>query len=105
MSKVPVSRPAFARIGFILKKLLDARGPITAESLAREWEVSRKCIERDIETLRNMGVNIKSHMEGYACVGIWLDAEICCPLCETTIKAEIVQPALSQKKRKELGLK
>lgn len=75
------NRSAWLRVMWVYGRLLTSKRPLTAKQLAEEWETSIKSIQRDIETLRQVGLDIKSNRDGY-CYGLGysLLTKIC-PMC------------------------
>ncbi len=74
------ARPMFTRLQMVCAALANARQGITARQLAAICEVDRKTIYRDIDALRQMGVQVDSKHDGFPIVGYALHASTC-PFC------------------------
>jgi biotin operon repressor len=69
-----------SRWRFILSALRSGQ-MITCRSLARKWEVSYKTVHRDIECLRNLGLEIET-ITGRG----FLLRNGCCPFCDSKLQ-------------------
>jgi Fic family protein len=77
------ARKLIERLVAIRQLLAAAQGlPLTAEAMAEHFEVSRKTIYRDIETLRNLGaIKTWTDADGLNVHGFLLAEKSRCPFC------------------------
>lgn len=86
LAKTTCEASSAFRLHFVFEKLRQAADVgVTAAALASEFGVCTKTIYRDVETLRTMGVQIKSQNEGWPVNGYTIVSGNC-PFCKSPLE-------------------